>query len=658
MIIDEIILHNFGIYKERQKVQLTPPRREKPVVLIGGQNGGGKTTLLDALQLVLYGRSALCSNRGNLNYEEFLRRCINHDVSPKDGAAIEVKFRYFSKGIEHIYQVHRSWAQNGKEICEHVGVFKDGKHDAILTEGWNEYVERYIPSRIFNLFFFDGEKIGELADLEKASQLLSIAVHSLLGLDVVEQLSNDLITLERRKRVSIKNNSEREIIDKAKNELEELEKLRSNLFQEKAAAKNILDQKQKNLEDILERFRKEGGELFEKRDLIESQKLSTIRSLQEIESELREIASGPTPFLLVIDLLASIERQDGLEQTAFQAKALNDVLEKRDGQLLEIVERFDAPKEVLDKVEEFFSQDRYQRIQQAEIESYLSLDKDARKNLKALRDNILPAYCSKAIQLITKTEKLKSLRNDIERKLASIPDQDLVISLMSERRKAEINVKEAQLRIKLLDEELGRFDHEIKQKEYRLISLIEKAVESDFACEDITRVVYHSQHVRETLKEFHKVLINSHINKIGNLILNSFKQLISKKTLVKELSIDPKSFFIELRGWNDEVISMDRLSQGERQIFAVSILWGLARASGRPLPVAIDTPLGRLDSSHRNRLIEGYFPYASHQVLLFSTDEEISKKYLEKLKPYIGLKYYLDFDDSTRATTIRTGYFW
>jgi DNA sulfur modification protein DndD len=72
----------------------------------------------------------------------------------------------------------------------------------------------------------------------------------------------------------------------------------------------------------------------------------------------------------------------------------------------------------------------------------------------------------------------------------------------------------------------------------------------------------------------------------------------------------------------------------------------------------IDTPLGRLDSEHRSHLIERYFPNASHQVLLLSTDEEIDEKSFASLRRWIGRTYKLDFDDHTGATAIREGYFW
>ena len=105
-------------------------------------------------------------------------------------------------------------------------------------------------------------------------------------------------------------------------------------------------------------------------------------------------------------------------------------------------------------------------------------------------------------------------------------------------------------------------------------------------------------------------------------------------------------------------MSPDRLSAGERQLLAIALLWGLARVSGRALPTVIDTPLGRLDSSHRANLIERYFPSASHQVILLSTDEEINRTYHRMLEPQIGRSYLLQYDDEERATTVVDGYFW
>ena len=86
----------------------------------------------------------------------------------------------------------------------------------------------------------------------------------------------------------------------------------------------------------------------------------------------------------------------------------------------------------------------------------------------------------------------------------------------------------------------------------------------------------------------------------------------------------------------------------------------MASASGRQLPVAIDTPLGRLDSEHRNHLVERYFPPASHQVLLLSTDTEIRAEEVEQLRATgaIAREYLLHYNLTTQQTTVKSGYFW
>lgn len=93
-------------------------------------------------------------------------------------------------------------------------------------------------------------------------------------------------------------------------------------------------------------------------------------------------------------------------------------------------------------------------------------------------------------------------------------------------------------------------------------------------------------------------------------------------------------------------------------MLAVSILWALARASGRPLPAIIDTPLGRLDATHRAHLVERYFPNASHQVVLLSTDKEIDQGTFQNLRGSVGRSYRLEHNNATSETQIQTGYFW
>ena len=187
---------------------------------------------------------------------------------------------------------------------------------------------------------------------------------------------------------------------------------------------------------------------------------------------------------------------------------------------------------------------------------------------------------------------------------------------------------------------------------------MEKTLEQRLETDDLNRMLMHTERVQQTLGKFRISVLERHVNRLSQLILDSFRQLLRKQFLVSDLKINAENFSIQLIGEGGKSLSPDRLSAGERQLLAVSMLWGLARASGRPLPTVIDTPLGRLDASHRINLIEKYFPYASHQVILLSTDEEIDQKYYDKLKPWVGHTYRLAFDDTAGATHVEKGYFW
>jgi DNA sulfur modification protein DndD len=141
------------------------------------------------------------------------------------------------------------------------------------------------------------------------------------------------------------------------------------------------------------------------------------------------------------------------------------------------------------------------------------------------------------------------------------------------------------------------------------------------------------------------------------LIVVSFLALIRKPDLVERISIDPETMGLTLFGPGGLLLSPAKLSAGERQLLAVSILWGLAKASGRMAPVVIDTPLGRLDGDHRDYLVERYFPKASRQVVLLSTDKEIGRRYSDLMDDWISKRYLISYDPKTKTSGFTEGYF-
>ncbi len=201
MIFEKLTLHNFGLFRGKQVLDLRPHAgngRAAPIVLFGGMNGGGKTTILDAVKLALYGSRGNYSKKSNIAYDAFLRDSITRGVAASSGASVALDFRITRDGEEHAYQVHRAWQQRGRTLRERVCVCKDGVQDQYAADHWTDLVEEVIPLGVSQLFFFDAEQIRFLADEDTAQASLGSAIKSLLGLDLAERLITDAGVLEAR----------------------------------------------------------------------------------------------------------------------------------------------------------------------------------------------------------------------------------------------------------------------------------------------------------------------------------------------------------------------------------------------------------------------------------------------------------------------------
>lgn len=656
MFLEEITIRNFGLFRGIQKLEFAPHTPEKPVVLVGGLNGSGKTTLLDAIQLALYGKRARISNRGSLPYEEYLRRSSNNEATNEE-TSITLQFRRWADGREQVFCIRRFWNTIGQTVVEKIAVMRDGTLDKYLTDTWAEFVEEIIPVEIAQLFFFDGEKIEGFADPETSRQLLAKAVNTLLGLDVVSRLQNDLLALERRKQIALKSDKERQKISELEAAIKTLEGRREDLVQQRAAQQNEVDRRGKDYREAQEKYNRNGGALFDQREEFENDCNNLKIALRENEDELRGIAEGASPLLLVQELLTAVKKQYDSEEQAAKSALVNQTLTERDSELLRLIESLKISGEASKAVQSFLVNDRTQRATSATTEIYLNLSPEGFQDLRDLQNLVLPKVETDVRDLLDWNADIQTRLVDVERKLASVPAQDFVLELIAKRDAAGEVVAKAENRLMETDAELKRLADEQKIVQGKLTTILENTVSERFEAEDSGRVVEHSKSVRKTMAKFRQSVTKRHTGRIAALVLDSFRHLLRKESLISDLTIDAETFAVEIRDAAGKTLSPDRFSAGERQLLAVSILWGLARASGYPLPVAIDTPLGRLDSVHRNNLVENYFPQASHQVILLSTNKEIDAKLFRKLEPFISRAYRLEYDNQTKATQVKIGYF-
>jgi DNA sulfur modification protein DndD len=172
------------------------------------------------------------------------------------------------------------------------------------------------------------------------------------------------------------------------------------------------------------------------------------------------------------------------------------------------------------------------------------------------------------------------------------------------------------------------------------------------------RLLRHSARARGTVERFKTELSRRHMWRLEGLILESLDVLMRKKGFLRKVTIHPESCNLTVMDQAGRSIAAGELSAGERQLLAVAILWALAKASEKRLPAVIDTPLGRLDGVHRTLLVQNYFPKASHQVLLLSTDQEVDEHYYRLLRHAVAREYRIEFSHEANGSSFRDGYFW
>ena len=429
-----------------------------------------------------------------------------------------------------------------------------------------------------------------------------------------------------------------------------------------ATARGSLENRRLRAEAELEQadaqFRAVGGKHWEARQARAGRQGGLQARFAEVESRHVGLAAGELPLALVPDLLARVRGQDDLERHAAEAAIVQELLDDRDGRLLARLREARAAAKVIKVAEDFLEADRRARQPGPTAGLRLNLSERARAQVEHLAGGTLAGLRAEAESLLATRAGVRQELDDVERSLAITPE-DAEVGAVVDR------LKGAAQRLAKLNDEAGRLDAELvalradlADREIKRDRLLQEDLDQEFEREDAARMAGLAGRTRSTMQEFLRKATGRKIDRLSGLITESFRYLLRKKTLVERILIDPADFAITLYDASGWELTKQRLSEGEKQIFAISVLWGLARAAPRPLPAVVDTPMARLDAAHRRNPIELYFPNASHQVVILSTDTEVDRAYYETLRPHVARAYHLDYDESERATTAREEYFW
>jgi len=653
MIFENLLINNFGVYSGKQNFDLST-KEKKPVILIGALNGSGKTTFLQAIDFVLYGKFSNFFYSQKLSYENFLKKNINKN-NYDEGAQVELIFFRKYKGKNEKFKISRNWKAIGKKIKEEFFVFIDDVYDEDITKDWDNFVDQILPSRVASLFFFDGEKIEQLADLEQSKGVLKKAINSLLGLEIVDQLNIDVDEFQKRSVLQLKTNEEKKNINKLKKEVDGFEDRIKEIDESIVKVEDELAKKAYDIRELNVELSQKGISYYEKKQEYEKELQVIDEKRNEISDELVKLASGDLPLLVVKkELAVMVEQSKSLlenQNKTDSQKKTNDLIDSissfvlknsKDDKFTKNFEKFVSDKKINETTildnENLLPNLNYQDLNSLLNHNLDTAEKDIKKKINTI--NKLEEEYEKISQLINK-----------------IPTDDEIKPLINKLKEHKKDEAKLTTKKNILDEQRGQINGPLIKINIELKKEYEKKTSQDLVNLDKKRFVDYSVRIKDVLSTFHVKALDFHIKRLEKLILEFFKSLHRKKDFIKSIKIDTSTFDLQIFEAKNVQVDTDILSAGERQLLAVAILWGLAKASSSAAPTVIDTPLGRLDSEHRLNLVEQYFPTASKQVILLSTDEEINQKYHKYMKPYLARSYKIEYDEKINGSKSTLGYF-
>lgn len=644
MIIKRLTLNNFGIYEGNNTFEMTA---KKPVVLIGGLNGCGKTTFLEAVLLALYGNSSPAYRDSDYStYGNYLRAHSSKGAVGRE-SSVELEFVLSSGGEETTYCVCRSWNTKSARISQKTEVFRNGHLDSNLTNNWAMYVEDILPSALSGFFFFDGEKIAELVASDDENKQMKESVKALLGIDLVDSLQKDLNRLGTKiaKRSPTASQNSLEAILKEKKELElSLADIDSQIAEDNEKIIKL----RKLKEEKLNEYASAGGEVFDHLQELNEQEEILINEIDDLDEDLVALSATAYPLLLL---------RENLDQ------ALTGAREEYDASIFE-----SAFTQIEDMLNGYIKANPSANIEG--LAEYMRSSMAEKKRSSIYNPTALLLGQMEHLEtehfdaLIAQYKKLSSAKGDRKRKLRAIADSlnvemqtELIEEISSQIQKIEDEIEQIGIDIKVQERNRPTVNGEYLRCVSRYNKAFSEYIDEQDRYESDGRSTIYLDKVNRVLDTYKKRLQKLKVETLAKSITDCFRKLARKTDLITKVEIDSESLDFYYYGSAGEPVPHEILSAGERQLVVISTLWALSINSKERLPVIIDTPLARLDTKHRMALVKTYFPQASDQTIILSTDTEITGKCYERLKPNISEEYTLVYDDKKRSTCIKRGYF-
>lgn len=646
--ITKVSIENLGPFRERQTIDLGVGSG-KPVILVKALNGSGKTTLLTALQVGLYGQKALPGLKRS-EYEQLLLGLQRRDA--QGHSVVEIGVVIEVSGARRQLNVRREWPAKADGLQENISVFEDDSLDIDFSQTWDEFIGSILPAELVQLFLFDGEKIEALANPERLPDLLKRATEVFLGIGGIEALGNDLKAFERRAILKNKNTSEefeaaRANVSTWHSQANELEARIQRLTQELASARNAADQAQNALDRYTVEAQRKGLVAYEQAAAIRNSVEVARKAVSVARSNLADAMSDPIlPLAWLTSLWPSYVDAWERDQHARHSKLLGQEFKKRDERVLSALPA-SLSKSAIDALRNALAQD---------LKAYsANRDKGGTRLHDAPPKDVERQLTSSRSQVRREMDALKAAQAQLdkaEQRIGEIPAEEQIsdiLSALSDRSKV---TAAAEAQLTALTQQLEEAQSNLAHVRTRL-NAAQARLGTEFRGRSMeAKSLEASARTRKVLTIFKDRLLASKAQWLSEVITGEFRSLMRKKNLIASVVVDPTSYQVSIKDSKQQELPMDRLSAGERQLLAISVLSALIKERKGRFPVVVDTPLARLDQQHRSAMIKRFFATVSHQVVVLSTDQEVEGSAYDALKPFTNAEYSLDFDDSEGRTTV------
>jgi DNA sulfur modification protein DndD len=546
-------------------------------------------------------------------------------------------------------------------------VIRDGKRVSVQSKQmWQDFIRALIPPGITPFFFFDGEKIQEIAADDHSEVRLKNSLEAALGIEFIKRLTDDLATIKNQERQNHVDISDADLEFKQS----ELKKERSKLDRrkkERLEAQEDLDAFLQQYDEAKKRFQATFNTEPEARETLrenEKKRIQATNRFSQADNEIKTLCEKFLPLAVVSKLFDGLKRRIETERGSIQQDAICDNAAALTKTLIQAVEEPEPLYSVpLNPEQRTELEQRIQRLLQQgmglnQTRTVLNLsERDAARILHRIEEIESSDLFRLGSLLDEKSEldlEIQRLDHALQPSASSANERELFEQLQAEMEGCSTQIGRKSEQLRSLNEDLLTLEKRSRDLEAEISRLYERhnvsREKADFIAECDT--------IASLLGQFIIRLRESKIHLLQEKTFEMYRQLSSKSGLIKDLLIDPKTYEVSLHDRHGSAIRKSGLSAGEKEIFAIALLWGLAQTSQLRLPIIIDTPLSRLDSSHRQHIVHDYFPNAGEQVVILSTDTEVDEAYYAQLKPYLSGAGTLQFDQRQELTTFQPGYFW